>query len=299
MKNFLTESFTVQLPKGADPLLLEDYLLENSTLFFSKKSLRKAFKEQNVLVARQPVDRFHSVATGDTVEIRKEEPPPGPVFELPLRMIYEDSWCAVVEKVPGYRVNGNLFQTIENALPFNLEPSSQKGALSKPRPVHRLDKPTGGLLLVAKTSEAMIGLSRQFQGGEVYKAYEALVCGKPGPRGIIASPVDGRDAETEYFTLRTVPSLKNGFLTWVKLFPKKGRKHQLRRHCAELGTPILGDTGYGEEGKVLRGKGLFLWSVSLSFRHPEFGYTVALSIKAPAKFDAMMHREQRRWKKYN
>jgi len=299
MRSLLRESFSIDHADCEGDILLEEYLLLHSSMLFSKKAIRKVVKQRGILVQGKPVSRSYVIRPGDQVEVRKKESPPGPPFELPLRILYEDSHCAVVEKPPGFCVNGNLFKTVENALAFNLEPSKEKGALMKPRPVHRLDKPTGGLLLAAKTSSAMINLSRQFQRGEVYKAYEALVCGDPGGEGRVESPIDGRSASTEYFALRQVPSLKNGHLTWLRLFPKSGRMHQLRRHCAELATPIHGDTLYGEEGRVLRGKGLFLWSVLIAFRHPYEGHHIVIKITPPGKFTTMMEREERRYKKYN
>lgn len=128
-------------------------------------------------------DRYYTTANGDIIQVERREPPPGPVFELSFPVYFEDDHCAVIEKPPGYRVNGNLFRTIENALRYNLTPSTEEDALLKPRPVHRLDKATGGLLLVAKTSRSMISLSAQFHAGTVLKAYEALVAGDPGDGG--------------------------------------------------------------------------------------------------------------------
>ncbi len=301
----LHESFIIEKINGgttvetADAPRIEDYLLENSSLYFSRKSIRNALKAGLITVNSERKDRFYILNSGDTLYVSIEEKAPGPPFGLSLNVLFEDDCCAVVEKPPGFRVNGNMFQTVENALPFNLEKSGAPDALLKPRPVHRLDRATGGLLLAAKTRRAMIFLSREFQEGRVIKAYDALVAGYPGKEGEVDTPVDGRQALSRYMTLEKVPSLKNGEISHLRIFPETGRKHQIRRHCAELGTPVVGDALYSEAGNVLKGKGLFLWSTMISFRHPAANYAVCVKIEAPQKFFTTMQREERRWKKYN
>jgi tRNA pseudouridine65 synthase/23S rRNA pseudouridine1911/1915/1917 synthase len=218
-----------------------------------------------------------------------------PVLDLPLHLYSEDDHIAVVGKPPGIAVSGNTARTVERALRGNVRVSPQVDALPWPRPVHRLDAPTGGLLLVAKTATAMVSLGRQFQQRRVQKRYLALVTGRLDGDGTVRSPVEGRPAETAYRALSHTRSLRTEWLTTVEARPATGRTHQIRRHLAELGHPVVGDRQYGAEGSVLRSKGLFLWAVELRFEHPVTGATVVVSTDPPPKFSTYPEREERRW----
>ncbi len=186
-----------------------------------------------------------------------------PRFEVPV--LYEDDHFAVVDKPAGVAVyalrkHGEPTKTVRAALPFCLKPP-RKGTdavLRRPISVHRLDKPTSGILLCAKTKPAVVDLTRQFCHRVVKKTYMAIVNGIPfepseasissrqafdlgadvDPTNtsitwqLIDSPLDGKSAVTVWRALRYVPSLKakDGYLTLVELKPKTGRFHQLRRH---------------------------------------------------------------------
>ena len=115
--------------------------------------------------------------------------------------------------------------------------------------------------------------------------------------GKIISDIDGRSSESEYTPVKSVLSIKSGHVTLVDLFPGTGRTHQLRRHMAESGHPIVGDKLYGESGNLFRGKGLFLAAVELSFTHPADGNRLNFMIDDPEKFGTFMDREERRWRR--
>ena len=102
-----------------------------------------------------------------------------------------------------------------------------------------------------------------------------------------------------YVRIKTVRSIKNDWLSLIDLFPLTGRTHQLRIHMSKLGFPILGDKLYGTEGLILKGKGLFLSAVELTFPHPKNNKTVNIKIDEPEKFEVFLNREERRWVKYN
>ena len=166
---------------------------------------------------------------------------PPPIFHLDLEVVWQDQWMAIVVKPPGIPVSGNCYRSVEKALPINISPSNVLDVLIAPRPVHRLDVPTGGLLLVAKSSQALINLSRQLQERAVRKRYRAIVTGRLEGENIITDLVDGRKAETVYRPIAYSRSLRTDWITTVDLIPKSGRTHQLRKHLSGIGHPIVGD----------------------------------------------------------
>jgi len=179
--------------------------------------------------------------------------------------------------------------------------------------VHRLDKPTSGLLLCAKTKTALLHLNRAFAERRVSKRYHAIVGGNiEGDVGRIDSPVDGKSAVTTWRVLQRTRSLQlgGGHLTELELRPLTGRTHQLRIHCAEcLGAPIVGDKQHGGEDA---GSGLYLSALELSFVPPAelqadvdedadaYGgdaTPITISTPAPRKFAELLRRETMRWHK--
>jgi 23S rRNA pseudouridine1911/1915/1917 synthase len=261
----------------------------------TKSSARKAIERGEIRLNGELALPYHRMREGDQVELLESLAKLPPVYDRAISVYYEDDSLAVVGKPPGIPVVGNLHRTLLHALPANLLPSEATGALRQPRPVHRLDWPTGGLVLVAKTATALARLSKSFEMREVHKEYRAILKGRLEGQGRCESPIEGRQALTEYSTLACSRSLKSGWLTDVRLFPHTGRKHQLRRHMSELGTPVLGDKTYDDPQRTLRGKGLFLWAVKLEFPHPVTGEVTRVAIDPPEKFGIVLQREARRW----
>ncbi len=287
------------VPEGTEELRLDIYASKLFSHLPTKKSAYRAIKRGDVTLNGEMCEPCRRVRPGYRIEIAEQEEKKTKGFALDLKIIYEDEHLAVIEKPPGYPVSGNRFKTIENALPFNLKTSALPDALPRPKPAHRLDSPTGGLLLVAKTRTALIKLGRQFQAREVKKRYRAILIGRLEGKGIIEEPVSGRDAKTEYCAVSHTPSIKNKCLTLADLAPDTGRTHQLRRHMSQAGFPVLGDKIYGQDGLILKSKGLFLWSVELSFLHPFDKTRLTFSIEEPDKFKNLLQREKLRWEKYD
>ena len=284
------------VPDGIESVRFSDYAIEIFTIIPSRNGIKKAIKRGDFLVDGVKAETGTWVKPGQLITLNESDAE-RPVYRMLIPVVYEDNFIAVLNKPAGITVSGNRFKTVENTLPYNLINSSAEDALKRPGPVHRLDSPTSGLLLVAKTKQAQINLGNQFESKYIQKRYRAVVAGEIKSPGRISTDIDGRSSETEYTPLKSVRSIKNGHVTLVDLFPGTGRTHQLRRHMAESGHPIVGDKLYGESGNLFRGKGLFLAAVELSFTHPVNGTLLNLTIEDPEKFGTFMDREERRWRR--
>lgn len=200
-----------------------------------------------------------------------------------LNVLFEDDYLAVIHKPAGILVSGNTFKTIVNALPQNLKWSTLQDA-TKPQPVHRLDYPTTGLLLIGKTSSSIRELNKLFEDKKIKKAYYATTIGAMQPKGKITSDIDGKKSLSNYKVRASVISKRFGALNLVKLKPKTGRKHQLRKHLTSIGNPILGDKDYAIEPFVLKGKGLYLHAYALKFTHPFTNKKLSIKDELPERF---------------
>lgn len=286
------------VPEGVEAERLSDYLVGKFESIPSRKGMKKAILRGTVFVDGQQGHTGDWVRPGQEItlgELASRLPKP---YQLPVDVLFQDDYLAVVYKPPGIPTSGNAFRTLENALLHNLQLSKAKDAYEWPRPIHRLDSPTAGLLIVAKRAGARIKLGQQLEDRQIRKTYEALVLGKVPDSGTIDFELDGKSAITKYRLLETVPSLKSDQLSWVRLWPATGRTHQLRRHLSMIGHPILGDREYGKEGLVFRGKGLFLAATRLEFEHPITGELLQVDHPPPTKFDRHIKRTARRYDKF-
>ncbi|MFT4977467.1 MAG: 23S rRNA pseudouridine1911/1915/1917 synthase [Myxococcota bacterium] len=274
---------------------LDRYACRVAGFFASTAQAYLAAKKGTLRLNDEQVSPGRRVKVGDLVTSTTLHGPARRVFELPLEVVFEDQHMAVVDKPPGLLVSGPRHRTVERALPFNLAPSTEADVLSTPRPVHRLDVPTGGLLMVAKTSSAAAALGQMLSERRIEKRYRALVVGRLEGSGRAEGPVAELRAASRYRVVEHTRSLHCGWVSTVDLWPETGRTHQLRRHMADLGHPILGDDRYGQEGAIFRRCGLFLRSVALRFEHPHDGVPVALSVDEPLKYASYRRREARRW----
>ena len=224
-----------------------------------------------------------------------------PPFDVPV--VYEDHFMALVNKAAGvviYRAEGGRGggargghgrDTLISALPYVLKPSNCTGGdnvpLKRPQHVHRLDRPTSGLVVVAKTKAALVHLAQQFEFRKTRKTYMAIVNGNPQPNShenevpssewnTIDYDLDGKSAITKWRIIRKAKSLhgKDGQVTLVELKPKTGRYHQLRRHMSWIcNTPLVGDTTYDaadDSALRLRKRGLFLCANEIELEHPYY-----------------------------
>ena len=223
----------------------------------------------------------------------------------PLAVAYEDDHLAIVVKPAGMPIQGRYGATgAREKFAGSLVPSRRADAqpLWRPQHVHRLDAPTSGLLVVAKTGAALRTLSACFAARLVRKKYVAIVAGALPPAArpsTIDAPLSGKHARTRWRCVASYPSLKFGSVSWLELWPHTGRTHQLRRHCAEaLGRPILGDAKHwptdGSWPREETGQGLFLSAVELELPHPATGAALRVKVAPPPKFEKFVAREAER-----
>lgn len=265
---------------------LSEYAIGIFQSITTRNGIKKAIKKGLVHVNQKVGQTATFIYGGERIVLHEAvESKPIKLLEFPLEVLMEDEHLAVINKPAGIVVSGNMLRTIEHALPFNLQQSNQADALKKPQPIHRLDYPTSGVLLVGKTSSATIALNRMFEKKEVQKTYHAVTIGEMlHKQGEMKQAIAGKPSRSVFEVLASLPSERFGQLNLVRLDPKTGRRHQLRIHLAALGNPILGDKEYGQETLILRGKGLYLHASALTFQHPITKDLIQVEKELPKKF---------------
>ena len=236
----------------------------------------------------------------ETDAVSCDVPPPVAVEarpeDIPLEILYEDDDLAVVVKPCGMVVHpaaGNEDGTLVNALLFHLKNLSGIGGALRPGIVHRLDKDTSGLLLVAKNDATHAALSDALKARTIHKTYRAVARGAfKEPTGVVEAPIgrspkdrkkmaivpDGRYARTEY---RVLEPLRGATLVDVNLIT--GRTHQIRVHFASIGHPLLGDPLYGGKNQPPVGR-LMLHARRIEFTHPTTGQPMVFEAPEPPEF---------------
>jgi len=289
------QTWTHRVTETPKLLNIAAYCARRFQILGSKSATRKAISAGRLLLNGRPARSTDRVRNGDLLELRGVGLSKAKDYDAELDIVYEDDWLVIVNKPGGIAVNGNRKKTVENALAGSVAAGSRRDALPRPVAVHRIDVPTKGLVMLAKTKTALIGLSRAFQGNQVEKEYQAVVHGRPPRHGRIEAPVQNKEAITEYETLETAPSRVFGHLSLLRLHPVTGRTHQLRIHLRDAGHLILGDKAYAKGQRTLLGKGLFLCACKLAFAHPESGEPVVVEIEPPGRFGRTLQRERERY----
>ncbi|WP_107038846.1 RluA family pseudouridine synthase [Brumimicrobium mesophilum] len=269
-----------------------DYLVGKLATISSRKGIKKALSRNQIYLNNKPSKSGDYVAQGDSIIVYENSVVEHKEFEIDLNIVYEDDELAIVEKPAGIPVSGNTFKTLQNALPHHLKRSQALDYLPIPLPVHRLDALTHGIVVIAKTHSSRVALGRLFEKRVVHKFYKAIVQGKLEGRGTLNTPIDQKIALTHFESVGVFPSIKNEWISLIKLSPVTGRKHQLRIHLSRLGFPIVGDKQYGVKGNTLKHKGMFLAAFSISFVHPKSKEQLDFEIELPNKFDRFLKREE-------
>lgn len=266
----------------------------------SRTNIQRLIEEGNVLVNGQKKKISYKVQMGDNIEINIPEAKETNIRaeNIPLEIVYEDKDIIVVNKPKGMVVhpaNGNPDGTLVNAI-MNICKDSLSGIGGEIRPgiVHRLDKDTSGLLIVAKNDLAHINMSKQIKDREVKKIYIALVKGNINENeATINMPIgrstkdrkkmavrkDGKEAITHFKVLK-----RYGDYTLLKVKIDTGRTHQIRVHLAEIGYPVVGDMVYSKGKNEFGVEGQMLHAQSLEFKHPITGQEMHLEADLPQYF---------------
>ena len=287
---------------------LDAYISSKKTNL-SRTNIQRLIEEGNVLVNGQKKKISYKVQIGDNIEINIPEAKETSIKaeNIPVEVVYEDDDIIVVNKPKGMVVhpaNGNPDGTLVNAIMAMCKGSlSGIGGEIRPGIVHRLDKDTSGLLIVAKNDLAHINMSNQIKERKVKKIYIALVKGNINENeATINMPIgrstkdrkkmavrkDGKEAITHFKVLKRY---KNYTLLEVKI--DTGRTHQIRVHMAEIGHPVVGDMVYSKGKNEFGVEGQMLHSKSLDFKHPITGKEMHLEARLPEYFEKVLEKLDR------
>jgi len=312
--------------KGQNPLRIDLFLL-NFIEFTTRSKIQQSIKEGNVLVNDKIIKANYKVKPADVVTVLynypKEEKELVPQ-DIPLNIIYEDDVFLIINKVAGMVVHpgfGNRDGTLVNALKFHFDNLPNIGEDERPGLVHRLDKNTSGILVVAKTDIAMNSLTKQFLNRTIKRKYIALVWGDlKDDTGTITGNIArslknrkimsvfieenyGKHAITHYKVLK-----RYGYTTLVECRLETGRTHQIRTHFKHFGHPIFNDVDYGGD-IILKGttfnkykqfvQNCFkvcnrqaLHAKSLAFKHPTTGNFVSFDSNLPKDMQQLIDKWQ-------
>ncbi|HEY6084175.1 MAG TPA: RluA family pseudouridine synthase [Nitrospira sp.] len=298
---------------GEQPKRLDVFLV-NRERDISRSALQRLILTGRIRINDQMVKPSHKIKPGDkiTMDVPKPEPLELKGEAIPLEVLCEDDHLLVLNKPSGIVVHpapGNWTGTLVNALLHHFQTSggtiSTIGGKERPGLVHRLDKDTSGVMVIAKTDLAHRNLAAQFKQHTITRIYEALIWGVPRKgHGLIELAI-GRDTkERKKFSARTSRPKESAteyqidrrfgkLAAHTLLYPRTGRTHQLRVHLASLGHPILGDPTYGGR-KVSNINGLeiprvMLHARVLGFHHPTTGEFTRYERPSPPDMEKIMH----------
>lgn len=288
---------------------LDRYLAENLPEL-SRSSIQNLLEEGSVIVSGGKGKKNYKLRGGETISICIPEPRVVDIEaeEIPIEIIYEDSDMIVVNKPQGMVVHpavGNWSGTLVNALMYHCGDrlSGINGEI-RPGIVHRIDKDTSGLLVVAKNDQAHQNLAEQIKNHSAGRLYQAVVYGTPREEeGVVNRPIarhrtdrkkmavdpDGREAITHYRVLRHY----SGY-SYMAFRLETGRTHQIRVHMAYLGHPILGDPLYGPKKDSWKLNGQCLHAYELHLTHPSTGKTMIFKAPLPSYFQEVLRKLERR-----
>jgi len=280
-----------------------DLYLSSSFPGHSRNSLQKMIVQGDILVNGKTVSRHYKVKEKDVVTINLPPVKPHKAFpeKIPLNIIYEDKTVIVLNKPAGIVVHpacGNYSGTLVNALLYHF-PSLDKGKfpdINRVGLVHRLDKDTSGVMVVAKNNTSLSRLAKQFENRKVEKVYLALVFGKIiNPEGSIEAPVGRKITDRRKMAVTSISSRQAitdfrvheilGDFTLLEVRPKTGRTHQIRVHLAHIGHPVVGDSEYGRPAPKNWGVSRqLLHAYKLGFIHPVKKDWVKFTAPLPREF---------------
>ena len=272
---------------------------------FSRVAIQRMIENEKIKVNNKKIKASYKVNENDFIEIEEEEIKETDLVaeDIPLDVIYEDNDILVVNKAKGMVVhpgNGNPNGTLVNAVLAKCKDSlSGIGGEYRPGIVHRIDKDTSGLLIVAKNDNAHLNISEQIKDHKVKKTYVALVRGRikeneatinmpigrsQNDRTKMAVRKDGKEAITHIKVLK-----KYNNYTFIEVNIETGRTHQIRVHMAQIGYPIVGDFVYSNGKNPFGVEGQMLHSMKLEFKHPVTNKEMKLEAPIPNYFKEVLN----------
>jgi 23S rRNA pseudouridine1911/1915/1917 synthase len=334
----MNEQRTVVVPPEAAGQRLDQFLTSQLD-GVSRSRVQLLLEQGDVLVDGGRPKASLKLRGGESIAVTGE-PRPAPLKaiaeDIPLQVVFEDADLAVIDKPAGMMVHAGSGQsedarnrgTLVNALLHRFQALSTTSGELRPGIVHRLDKDTSGLIIVAKNDRTHAALAEMFSTRQVKKTYIALVHGAvERPKGTITAAIgrdpvrrtrmttrvqeDGRSAVSHYEVVRRVTT-RFGKFTLVRVRIETGRTHQIRVHMASIGHPVVGDTLYGASGQLtdqaamqaapskaarrkvelekLRLGRNFLHAAELEFTHPKTGKSLSLASPLPGALEAFLER---------
>ncbi len=314
------QEIVIVVPDNTPPTRLDKFLANRADLDLTRSRIQWLIGENQISVNGQPAAKSYDVSPGDSITVAVPPPPPRDAEpeDIPIEVAFEDDYLAVVNKPIGmvtHPAAGNRTGTLVNAIMHRFDRLAAGSADDRPGIVHRLDKNTSGLLLVAKNDKVYHALQKALQAREIHRRYVALVCGHvPQEKGLIDAPIgrspknrkkmavngiNAREARTRFY-------LKKRYRTYdlLDVVLETGRTHQIRVHCTFTGRPVFGDPDYG--GREKWNKGIFaperkfgerllammprqaLHARKLEFDHPVTGEPVEVEAPLPEDFAALL-----------
>jgi len=291
----MPEHFSFRVSLSEIGLRLDIFLSEKTDL--SRSQIKKLIENRKVKVNKQFKKPSYVIKENDLIEIEipppeKDEIKPQPI---PLNIIYQDNDILLINKPSEMVVHpgaGVKEGTLVNALLFHFPEIKGVGSEKRPGIVHRLDKDTSGLIVIAKTKRAYLELQRQFKERTVDKKYLVLVKGRmPSVEGKIEIPIGRHIRERKKISVRTtkpkeaityykvIEEFKD--FSYLEVKPITGRTHQIRVHLSSSGHPIAGDKKYGGFNLKIKCPRLFLHAYYLSFMHPTLNKKLEFSLPLP------------------
>lgn len=295
------EKIVIKVESSCDNMRLDKFLADNAD-GFSRESLKVLFDEKSVLVNGTPQKASFRVKEGFVVEASLPDTKQLDVTaeNIPINIVYEDDDIAIVDKAEGMVVhpaNGNPSGTLVNALMYHLDHLSAINGVIRPGIVHRIDKETSGLLVIAKNDEAHNKLSEQFAVHSITRGYSAIVHGIiSSDKGVIDAPIGRNPLDRKAFCVTAQNSKRavthyevvNRYdnYTHINLTLETGRTHQIRVHMKYISHPIVGDKLYGYDRAIDKQfTGQLLHAYLLGFIHPRTGEYVEFRSELPKRFD--------------
>jgi len=316
------ESVTLQIkaPVTMKPERLDRYLASHPEIDITRTRIQKLIDKKLILVEGDAVPKNHVLRGGETISITIPPLPKVDIIgeDIPLDIVFEDEHLTVVNKPSGMVTHpavGNYSGTLVNALIHHFEKLAQGSGYERPGIVHRLDKNTSGLILVAKTEDVYLKLQQQMQKREIKRTYLTLVCGHMREeKGVIELPIGRSLKDRKKMVVTNVASRKaktsykliDRFRSYdlLEVLLHTGRTHQIRVHFSHLGHPVFGDPEYGGRHKWMGGmfaperqlgKHLLdiidrqaLHAMRLEFVHPVNRQTVLFKADVPQDFKQVL-----------